>query len=49
MGTGKPLREFMYVDDLAEAVFFLMERYNEKIFVNIGQEPILQSEILPLL
>jgi len=35
-GTGKPLREFMYVDDLAEACFFLMERYNEKIFVNIG-------------
>ena len=35
-GTGKPLREFLYVDDLAEACFFLMERYNEKIFVNIG-------------
>src|SRR5689334_23218258 len=35
-GTGKPLREFMYVDDLAEACFFLMERYNEKLFVNIG-------------
>jgi GDP-L-fucose synthase len=35
-GTGKPLREFMYVDDLADACVFLMERYNEKIFVNIG-------------
>jgi GDP-L-fucose synthase len=35
-GTGKPLREFMYVDDLADACFFLMENYNEKAFVNIG-------------
>lgn len=35
-GTGKPLREFMYVDDLADASFFLMEKYNEKGFVNIG-------------
>lgn len=35
-GTGKPLREFMYVDDLADACFFLMENYNEKGFVNVG-------------
>jgi GDP-L-fucose synthase len=35
-GTGKPLREFMYVDDLADACFFLMENYNEKDFVNVG-------------
>lgn len=35
-GTGKPLREFMYVDDLADACFFLMEDYNEKGFVNVG-------------
>ena len=35
-GSGKPLREFMYVDDLADACFFLMENYNEKGFVNIG-------------
>lgn len=35
-GTGKPLREFMYVDDLADACLFLMDRYNEKLFVNIG-------------
>lgn len=35
-GTGKPLREFMYVDDLADACFFLMEEYNEKGFVNVG-------------
>jgi GDP-L-fucose synthase len=35
-GSGKPLREFMYVDDLADASFFLMENYNEKEFVNVG-------------
>ncbi|NTS42214.1 GDP-L-fucose synthase [Flavisolibacter sp. BT320] len=35
-GSGKPLREFMYVDDLAEACFFLMENYNDKGFVNVG-------------
>lgn len=35
-GTGKPLREFMYVDDLADACFFLMQAYNEKGFVNVG-------------
>ena len=35
-GTGKPLREFLYVDDLADACIFLMEKYNEEGFVNIG-------------
>ena len=35
-GTGTPLREFMYVDDLADACFFLMETYNERLFVNVG-------------
>ncbi len=35
-GTGTPLREFMHVDDLANACFFLMENYNEQGFVNIG-------------
>lgn len=35
-GTGTPRREFMHVDDLADACFFLMEYYNEKEFVNIG-------------
>jgi GDP-L-fucose synthase len=29
-GTGKPLREFLYVDDLAEAVLFLMEKIDAK-------------------
>lgn len=35
-GTGSPLREFMHVDDLANACFFLMEHYSEEGFVNIG-------------
>jgi len=35
-GTGSPLREFMHVDDLADACFFLMQNYNEKRFVNVG-------------
>lgn len=35
-GSGKPLREFMHVDDLADACLFLMENYNEREFVNIG-------------
>jgi len=35
-GTGTPLREFMYVDDLADACLFLMKEYDDKLFVNIG-------------
>jgi GDP-L-fucose synthase len=35
-GTGLPLREFMYADDVADACVFLMKQYNEKLFVNIG-------------
>ena len=35
-GTGQPKREFMHVDDLADACYFLMENYDEKDFVNIG-------------
>lgn len=35
-GTGKPLREFLFADDLADAAFYLMNNYNEKEFVNIG-------------
>ncbi len=35
-GTGSPLREFLHVDDLAEACYFLMENYDWKEFVNIG-------------
>ncbi len=35
-GTGKPLREFMHVDDLGEASVFLMEKFDEPGFVNVG-------------
>jgi len=35
-GTGKPRREFMHADDLADACFFLMKSYNEPGFINIG-------------
>jgi GDP-L-fucose synthase len=35
-GTGTPRREFLYVDDLADAVYYLLQNYNEKSFVNIG-------------
>ena len=35
-GTGTPRREFLHVDDLAEACFFLLSNYNEKGIVNIG-------------
>jgi GDP-L-fucose synthase len=35
-GTGTPLREFLYVDDLADALVFLMNTYNEIDFVNVG-------------
>ena len=35
-GSGTPYREFLHVDDLADACYFLMEKYNEPGFLNIG-------------
>lgn len=35
-GTGKPKREFLFVDDLADACIFLMKNYNDEIHINIG-------------
>ena len=35
-GSGKPLREFMHVDDLAEGLLFLMENYSDYEHINIG-------------
>ena len=35
-GTGSPLREFLFADDLADACFYLMQNYNEPGLVNIG-------------
>lgn len=35
-GSGKPLREFLYVDDMADACVFLMENYDGEDHVNVG-------------
>ncbi|WP_024832642.1 GDP-L-fucose synthase family protein [Ruminiclostridium josui] len=35
-GTGNPLREFLYVDDMADACLYLMQNYEGNEFVNIG-------------
>jgi GDP-L-fucose synthase len=35
-GTGKPRREFLHVDDLADACLFLMEKYDDERLINVG-------------
>ena len=35
-GSGSPRREFLHVDDLADACFHLLQNYDEELFVNIG-------------
>lgn len=35
-GSGKPLREFLFVDDLADAVVFLLENYDDPRPINVG-------------
>lgn len=35
-GTGNPKREFLYIEDLADACIFLMENYNDSEIINIG-------------
>jgi GDP-L-fucose synthase len=35
-GTGKPRREFMYVDDLADACIHLMNHYSDEVHINVG-------------
>jgi GDP-L-fucose synthase len=35
-GTGAPRREFLHVDDLADACLFLMERYSDDLHINVG-------------
>ena len=35
-GTGKPTREFLYVDDLADALVFLMKNYSGEMHINVG-------------
>jgi GDP-L-fucose synthase len=48
-GTGLPMREFLYADDLADAALFLMLNYNSKQFVNIGSNADLSIKDLALL
>jgi GDP-L-fucose synthase len=49
-GTGNPRREFLHVDDLADACFFLMENYNSSEIINIGAgEDIQISELAALI
>lgn len=48
-GSGKPRREFLHVNDLAEACFFLMMHYDEKEIVNIGTGVDLSIKDLALL
>ncbi len=35
-GTGKPRREFLHVDDLADACLFLMQQYEDEKWINVG-------------
>jgi len=35
-GTGKPKREFLFVDDLADALIFLMNNYDDEMHINVG-------------
>jgi len=35
-GSGSPMREFLFADDLADACYFLMQNYNEPNLINIG-------------
>jgi GDP-L-fucose synthase len=45
-GTGKPVRQFLFADDLAEACLALMDRYSESLPVNIGPEKWIHLEDL---
>ena len=48
-GTGSPLREFLYVDDLADACMFLMKNYNEPEHINVGSGEEISIKDLALL
>jgi len=48
-GSGSPMREFLFADDLADACYFLMQEYNEPGFVNIGTGEDLTIKDLALL
>lgn len=48
-GSGSPLREFLYADDLADACFMLMQSYNEPGLINIGSAEDLSIKELAML
>jgi len=48
-GTGTPLREFLFADDLADACYYLMQNYNEPRLINIGSGKELTIKDLALL
>lgn len=48
-GTGSPLREFLHVDDLADASVFLMNSYSQSQFINIGSGKEISIKELALL
>lgn len=48
-GTGSPLREFLHVDDLAEACYFIMHAYNSPQFLNVGSGSEISIKNLALL
>ena len=48
-GSGTPKREFLYVDDCAEACFFLMGKYNEAGQINVGMGEDISIKDLALL
>lgn len=48
-GSGSPLREFLFADDLAEACYYLMQHYDEQGFINIGSGKEISIKDLALL
>jgi GDP-L-fucose synthase len=48
-GTGSPMREFLYADDLADAALYLMLNYNGKQFVNVGSNADLSIKDLAII
>ena len=48
-GSGSPMREFLFADDLADACFYLMQNYNESNLINVGTGEDLTIKDLALL